>query len=83
MEESPNIEFMPVPNGTVYDGKILSFCYYKARKASEIAQYIEMSDSSYFRKNILDNLVKCKYLEKTKMSRSNYFKTNRNMVRIG
>lgn len=83
MEESPNVEFMPVPNGTVYDEKILSFCYYKARKASEIAQYIEMSDSSYFRKNILDNLVKCKYLEKTKMSRSNYFKTNRNMVRIG
>ena len=83
IEKNPEIEFMPVPNGTIYDAKVLSFCYYTARKASKIAQYLEISDSSYFRKKVLDNLVKYQYLEKDKISRSNYFKTNRNMVRLG
>ena len=74
----PNILFAPVPNGTVYDEKVLSFCYYQAHKVSEIVSYLGVSDSTYFRKQVLENL----YLEKNKVSRASYFKTNPEMVRI-
>lgn len=78
----PAIVFPPVPNGTDYDEKVLAFCYYQAHKASEIAAYLSISDSTYFRKQILDNLVLCGYLEKGKISRTMYFKTNPEMVNI-
>lgn len=80
MEEGPAVEFVPVQNGTDHDEKVLSFCYNGARKASEIAEYLEMSDSSYFRKKVLENLVEHGYLEKEKVAGASYFKTNRDMV---
>jgi DNA-directed RNA polymerase specialized sigma subunit len=73
---------LPVFNGTKLDDKILSFCYFKARKVSEIAKYLGVSVSSYLRKNVLENLVKHQYLEKSKISRTTYFKTNRDNVDI-
>ena len=74
--------FVPVPNGTDYDEKVLSYCYYQARKASEIAAYLGISDSTYFRKQVLDNLVQNEYLETGKVSRAMYYKTNQDMVKI-
>lgn len=78
----PNLAFIPVPDGTVYDAKILSFCYYQAHKVSEIAGYLSVSDSTYFRKQVLENLVKNQYLIKSKASRAVYYKTNPEMVQI-
>lgn len=78
----PNLVFTPVPDGTAYDAKILSFCYYQARKVSEIAEYLGVSDSTYFRKQVLENLAENQYLEKSKVSRAVYYKTNPEMVRI-
>lgn len=46
----PMITFVPVPNGTGYDERVLSFCYYRAHKVSEIAEYLGISDSTYLRK---------------------------------
>lgn len=76
----PNLAFTPVPDGTVYDAKILSFCYYQAHKVSEIAEYLGVSDSIYFRKQVLENLLKNQYLIKSKASRAIYYKTNPEMV---
>ena len=76
------IAFVPVPNGSEHDAKVLSFCYNQARKASEIADFLGISDSSYFRANILENLVNCGYLEKSKVSRASYYKTNHEMVSL-
>jgi len=76
------LNFVPVPEGTELDGKVLSFCYLKAHKASEIAEYLGISDSTYFRKKVLNNLEKHGYLEKSKVSRAAYYKTNPDMVRI-
>ena len=78
----PALVFVPVPGGTEYDEKVLAFCYYQAHKASEIAEYLGISDSTYFRKQILDNLVQKEYLEKGKISKAMYYKTNPNMVEI-
>lgn len=78
----PVLTFVPVVNGTDFDEKVLSFCYYQAHKASEIAGYLGISDSSYLRKQVLGNLEKQGYIEKSKLSRAMYFKTNRDMVTV-
>lgn len=79
-DKIPVLSFVPVPDGTDYDAKVLSFCYYRARKVSEIAEYLGISDSTYLRKQVLGNLEQNQYLEKSKISRAMYFKTNREMV---
>ena len=76
------LNFIPVSEGTELDGKVLSFCYLKAHKVSEIAEYLGISDSTYFRKKVLNNLEKHGYLEKSKVSRAAYYKTNPDMVRV-
>lgn len=76
------LNFIPVSEGTELDGKVLSFCYLKAHKVSEIAEYLGISDSTYFRKKVLNNLEKHGYLEKSKTSRAAYYKTNPDMVRV-
>ena len=81
-DTSPVINFVPVPNGTEQDKKVLAFCYFKARKVSEIAQHLGISDSTYFRAKVLNNLEKHGYLEKSKISRVAFYKTNRDMLNI-
>lgn len=81
-EEFPHIEFVPVSNGTEHDEKVLSYCYKTTRKASEIASFIGISDSSYFRKNILENLVVQGYLVKEKISGVQVYRTNKAAVRV-
>lgn len=79
----PLLTFVPVPNGTDYDARVLSFCCYKAHKVSEIAEYLGIRDSTYLRKRVLGNLVEQKYLEKSRLSRAMYFKTNPDKVTLG
>ena len=51
----------PVFTETVLEGRndlqILSFCYQKARTVKEIAEYIGVKPSTYFRKDVLGSLV--------------------------
>ena len=53
-----------------------------ARKASEIASYLGISDSSYFRKKILANLETQKYLIPLKIGNAKAYKTEREKVRL-
>ena len=73
---------IPVPDRTELDEKVLSFCYHKPHKVLEIAEYLGISDSTYLRKQVLENMVKNAYLEKSKISRSAFYKTNRDVVEI-
>ncbi len=79
---APILTFVPAADGTGYDDKVLSFCYYQAHKVSEIAAYLGISDSTYLRKQVLGNLEKQGYLESSKISRAMYFKTNPEMVMV-
>ena len=79
---APVLSFAPVPGGTEHDARVLSFCYFKAHKVSEIAEYLGISDSTYFRKQVLDNLEKHGYLEKSKVSRAAFYKTIPDMVNL-
>ena len=81
-DENPKVSFIPVKNGSSYDEGVLSYCYNKARKSSEIAKYLGLTDSSYFRKNVLERLVKEAYLIKGKMKNAACFKTNREKVSL-
>ena len=78
----PVLEFVPVSKGTEYDAKVLSYCYYQARKAGEIASFLGISDSSYYRTTILHNLVEQGYLIQSKATRGFRYKTNPNAVRL-
>lgn len=78
----PVVDYIPIANGTEMDGKVLAFCYYQAHKASEIAEYLGISNSTYLRKKILGNLEAEGYLIPGKISRATYYKTNRDMVSV-
>ena len=78
----PKLSFIPVDHGTEHDKKVLEYCYTIAHKSSDIAAYLGITDSSYFRKKVLDNLVDNHYLEKSKNSRATFYKTNRDYVRL-
>ena len=73
-DSAPALIFVPVPGGTELDGKVLSFCYNQAHKVSEIAEYL--------RKQVLGNLEANGYLEKSKVSRAMFYKTNRDMAAL-
>ncbi len=78
----PHLNFISLKNGTEHDKKVLEFCYTNAHKASEIAKYLNISDSSYFRKKVLNNLVTNNYLQESKISKATYYKTNHNNVEV-
>lgn len=81
-EQFPVLSYAPIPNGTEHDEKVLSYCYYNARKVSEIADILGLSDSTYLRKQILENLEENGYLIKSKYSRASFYKTNPDTVRL-
>ena len=59
---------------------ILRYCYAKKRSAMEIASYIGVTPSSYFRKDVLDKLVQRGYLVVDESQRPAKFLANRNNV---
>lgn len=79
---APAVTFVPVPDGTVYDERVLGFCYQHAHKAAEIADFLGLRDSTYFRKTVLANLETHGYIVSSKQSRATYYKTNREMVSL-
>ena len=61
---------------------MLSYCYYKSHKVSDIAEYLGISDSTYLRKKVIGNLETNGYLEKNKVSRAMFYRTKPEMVTL-
>ena len=78
----PALEFIPAANGTRHDKAVLGYCYGAARTAKEIAAFLGISDSSYLRKNVLENLVSEGCLIEMKIGRGKAYKTNPESVRL-
>lgn len=76
----PIIDFISLERVSDYDRKILSYCNYGAQKPKEIASYIGISDSSYFREKILSPLVEKGYLLEEKENKRIKYKTNPDIV---
>lgn len=55
-EDSPEVYIQEVQEGK-NDLKILSYCYNKKQSVREIADWIGVTPSTYFRKNVIDRLV--------------------------
>ncbi len=62
------------------DKAILSFCFTKAHTAKEIAEYLGINASTYFRKEVLYVLVKNSFLIESKTGSSSAFLSNRKKV---
>ncbi len=80
--ECPAIRFVPVANGTRHDEQVLSYCYDRARRVSDIAGHLGLSDSTFLRREILGNLVAQGYLEKDRVARTAWYKTRRELVEL-
>ncbi len=76
----PDIEFVSIAPESKYAAEILTLCYYGARNASEIADYIGVKASSYFRKNILKPLVDKGYLNEIGHRKPALYKTNPDII---
>lgn len=78
----PSLVYPPIENESVHDAKILSFCYRKEHSAIEIAEYLGISSSTYFRNTILKNLIDQNYLFMNKQGNKSVYKTNEEAVMI-
>lgn len=78
----PVVEFLPLVNASKHDDKILSYCYFKSHNAKEIANFLGISDSTYFRNTILKRLVNANYLVSMKVGNSLKYKTNIDEVKL-
>lgn len=65
-----------------YGSSILCYCYGTSRSVKEIATYLGVSDSSFFRKNILGNLVNDGLLTEESLSKGKRYLTNRENVKL-
>lgn len=78
-EEAINVKG-EMENSSKYDIRILTYCYNDYKNVKEITTYLNISNSSFIRKNVLDNLVKQKYLILRETSREKQYLTNRELV---
>ncbi len=69
--------------GTIKNGnniKILSYCYNEPKTIVEIAKYLNITPSTYFRKNVIDKLVEEGYLLRYEQKKSSKYYSNHNLV---
>lgn len=75
----PEVHIEGILNGK-NDLKILSYCFSKSRSAKEIAEYLGINASTYFRKEILGNLVEKNYLIEDKTGTTGKYLSNPDKV---
>ncbi len=71
----------PIDQISKHDLDILSFCYVSYKSSKEISTYLSISDSSYFRKNILQRLVDQNFLLVIEENNTRKYKTNTEIVK--
>lgn len=78
----PEVIYPHFEGENTHVSKILSFCYRKAHSAKEIAKYLDITSSSYFRKNILQELIDKEYLTTETKNKTVFYRTNKEYVGI-
>ncbi len=82
--ESGNSETADVVINEVVSGKndlkILGYCYYHEHSVEEIAEYVNVTPSTYFRRNTIKRLVDSGYLLKKPEGRGYTYAANHNKV---
>lgn len=75
----PDVYLEDKPKGK-HDLKILSYCFNEKRSIKDITNFLSMTDSSYFRKSVIDRLVKDSLLTESISGRTKYYQTNQQKV---
>ncbi len=65
-----------------YSSPILLYCLKEKRTVNQITAYLNVSNSTYFRRKVLDELVQRKYLLLSKEGDVSKYLTNREMIEI-
>lgn len=71
-----------IKNQTRFDVRVLSYCFSNKRSVKEIIEHLDISNSTFFRKNVLDNLVSQGFLTEIKNGNTAYYLTNPNIVKF-
>ena len=80
--ENPDITCMGEELLSEKQLKVLSYCYNKARTAEEIAKFLNISLSTYFRKKILLPLVETNFLKRNDRFKADLYYSNRDIVKL-
>lgn len=69
-----------INNGSKYDISILAFCYNTNKSIKDITNYLNVSNSTFFRKKIIMNLVLQNFLIEKEEGNTKTYYTNHNLV---
>lgn len=76
----PPVDFVPLELKSKYDEGILTLCSYGAKSAAEIAEFIGVKPSSYFRASILEPLIQKGYLNVLEGRKPVLYKTSPDII---
>lgn len=79
--ETPSVYTEAILSGK-RDLEILSYCYTKARTVREIAEHLNLTPSTYFRKEVIERLCREDYLKEISGDRSGRYLSNHEKVRL-
>lgn len=71
-----------IENCSKYDNSVLAFCYYKEKNVRELTEYLNVSNSTFFRKNVILNLVNQRFLIENSNGNKKTYITNHDLVKI-
>ncbi len=82
LDDDAVILIKEIVNQSKYDIKILTYCYNKKRSVNEITAHLGISNSTFFRKEILGNLIQQGFIKEDKISNMKVYITNNEYIEI-
>ncbi len=71
-----------INNTTRFDISVLSYCFSSSHSTKEISEYLNISNSTYLRKQVIANLVSQSFLLETKKGNKVVYSTNKDKVSL-
>lgn len=72
----------PIKDTTRFDISVLSYCYTSSRSIKEIAEHLNVSNSTYFRKGVISNLVEQEFLLQSKNGNKIEYSSNKDKIKL-
>ncbi len=72
----------PIKDTTRFDISVLSYCYTSPRSIKGITEHLNVSDSTYFRKGVISNLVEQEFLLQSKNGNKIEYSSNKDKIKL-
>ncbi len=72
----------PIKDTTRFDVSVLSYCYTSPRSIKEISEHLNVSNSTYFRKGVISNLVEQEFLLQSKNGNKIEYSSNKDKIKL-